>query len=408
MQNFIAQSMRRFGLAPKNKGPVSQASPTRSGGGEAPLQHMKVHGKWSYSTLQYPADIQSRTDLGHYMMFYINVADSVRSQYSTYDSMKPKTMGAQSAGDKRKGKAATEAKQDLNPDQQAVRDGQAWSKGSGVRGRDNTGNSWTPGETDKVIARKPFQGELAKRFKRNLTKRTKDSIVLYMPPNLQVNHAAVYKQNEMGGFGMEMGQRIGHMVSRAQALGGGWEGGLDAAIEALPGFGNQAKREAMKVGAKIGSELIGGDIMAGVDKLSNRAENKFFESTFSEVGFRKFSYTWKFTPRNPKESEVAHDIIKTFKFHMLPELPEVGDFGRYFVVPASFDIFYMFRGDENQWFNKLVTSVLVNMDINYTPNQYQTFRPIDGYTGAPPTEIDMKLDFMETKLITKADVLEGY
>ena len=106
MQNFIAQSMRRFGLAPKNKGPVDQASPTRSGGGEAPLQHMKVNGKWSYSTLQYPADIQSRTDLGHYMMFYINVADSQRSQYSTYDSMKPKAMGAQSAGDKRKGKVA--------------------------------------------------------------------------------------------------------------------------------------------------------------------------------------------------------------------------------------------------------------------------------------------------------------
>jgi hypothetical protein len=33
---------------------------------------------------------------------------------------------------------------------------------------------------------------------------------------------------------------------------------------------------------------------------------------------------------------------------------------------------------------------------------------IDGHNGAPPTEIDMKLDFMETKLITKADVLEGY
>ena len=60
-----------------------------------------------------------------------------------------------------------EAKQDLDPDQQAVRDGKGWSKNSGVKGRDNTGKSWTPGETDKVIARKPFQGELAKRFQRN-------------------------------------------------------------------------------------------------------------------------------------------------------------------------------------------------------------------------------------------------
>ena len=401
MQNFIAQSMRRFGLAPKNKGPVSQASPTRSGGGEAPLQHMKVHGKWSYSTLQYPADIQSRTDLGHYMMFYINVADSVRSQYSTYDSMKPKQTEQKVTGYQQS--HTVESKQDLDPTQQAVRDGPAYSKGSGVRGRDNKGNSWTPGETDKVIARKPFQGELAKRFKRNLTKRTKDSIVLYMPPNLQVNHSAVYKQNEMGGMGMELGQRIKAMASRADAV--GW---FDAAIDAIPGFGQQAGREALKVGAKIGSELIGGDIMAGVDKLGNRAENKFFESTFSEVGFRKFSYTWKFTPRNPKESEVAHDIIKTFKFHMLPELPEVGDFGRYFVVPASFDIFYMFRGDENEWVNKVSTCVLHNMDINYSPGTYQTFRPHQGKKGAPPIEIDMKLDFTETQIITKAEALKGF
>ena len=406
MQNFIAQTMRKHGLAPQNKGSLADASPTRGGGGNAPLQHMKVHGKWSYSTLQYPEDIQSRSDLGHYMMFYINVADSPRSQYSTYDSMKEKQL--EKRDPRSRDTSKREATQSLDPSQQAVRDGTFHSNKSGVKGRDNTGNSWTPGETEKVIARKPFQGELSKRFKVPRTKRTKASIILYMPPNLQVNHNAVYKQNEMGGMGMETGQRIQSMVSRAQALGGGFSGALDAAIEALPGFGQQAGREALRVGAKIGSEIIGGDIMAGVDKMSNRAENKFLESTFKEVPFRKFSYTWKFVPRNPKESEVAYDIIKTFKFHMLPELPEVGDFGRYFVVPAEFDIFYMFRGDENEWVNKISTCVLTNMDINYSPGSYQTFRPHMNKKGAPPIEIDMKLDFMETQLITKAEVLKGY
>ena len=273
MQNFIAQTMRKHGLAPQNKGSLADASPTRGGGGNAPLQHMKVHGKWSYSTLQYPEDIQSRSDLGHYMMFYINVADSPRSQYSTYDSMKEKQL--EKRDPRSRDTSKREATQSLDPSQQAVRDGTFHSNKSGVKGRDNTGNSWTPGETEKVIARKPFQGELSKRFKVPRTKRTKDSIILYMPPNLQVNHNAVYKQNEMGGMGMETGQRIQSMVSRAQALGGGFSGALDAAIEALPGFGQQAGREALRVGAKIGSEIIGGDIMAGVDKMSNRAENKF-------------------------------------------------------------------------------------------------------------------------------------
>ena len=50
------------------------------------------------------------------------------------------------------------------------------------------------------------------------------------------------------------------------------------------------------------------------------------------------------------------------------------------------------------------------MEVNYAPNGYQTFRPIEDptNTGAPPTEIDMKLDFQETKLITKEDVELGF
>ena len=136
--------------------------------------------------------------------------------------------------------------------------------------------------------------------------------------------------------------------------------------------------------------------------------NNFLETTFKGVGFRKFSYTWKFAPKSVKEVEEVEKIIRLFKFHMLPELPDDQVFGRYYVVPSEFDLFYMFRGDENSWVNKIQTSVLVNMEINYTPNQYTTFRPIQGRNGAPPTEIDMKLDFQETKIITKKEVKEGF
>ena len=85
MQNFIAQSMRRMGLAPSNK--VAPTSPNAAGagvGGKAPLAHMEVSSKWSYSSLEYPMDIQTRTDMGHYMMFYVNVADN--TSYSRYNS----------------------------------------------------------------------------------------------------------------------------------------------------------------------------------------------------------------------------------------------------------------------------------------------------------------------------------
>ena len=57
MQNFIAQSMRRFGLAPENKSEASSITPSKAASGQvpnAPMAHMEVGSKWSYSTLEYP------------------------------------------------------------------------------------------------------------------------------------------------------------------------------------------------------------------------------------------------------------------------------------------------------------------------------------------------------------------
>ena len=178
--------------------------------------------------------------------------------------------------------------------------------------------------------------------------------------------------------------------------------------------------KALKDGFKLGSEIaldsaaksIGasgvGNPMAMKNKLENQAMNNYLEVMFTGIAHRKFSYNWKFTPKNAEESAEVDNIIRKFKFHMLPEKPSDTEFGRYWITPSEFDLFYMFRGDENTWFNKVATCVLVNMDINWTPQQYQTFRPVKGKNGAPPVEVDLKLDFMETKLITKAEAAEGY
>ncbi len=406
MKNFVAQSMKRFGL--NKKTPQSPNQETNNASHSDPMAHLKIGSKWSYSTLEYPQDIQSRSDMGHYMMFYINVANSNRSKYSR--------MGG--AGKERKVWAASHhgnagASDDLSnasPEEEMILNRKGHSKDDKAQGKFNTsGGSWMPGQTNRVVQRDSWQGAVTKQTEqKDRTVRTTDSIVMYMPPQVMENNAANYNATEIGGEIMETAGRAMNIISRAEQLGGDMKGGLDAMKEALPGIAGQVKSAMFRGAAKAASALMGGDALAAYDKYSNRAMNNFLETTFKGVGFRKFSYTWKFAPKSIDEVIAAQEIIKTFKFHMLPELPESGDFGRYYVVPAEFDIFYMFRGDENSYFNKIATSVLVNMDVNYSPGQYQTFRPIEGISGAPPTEIDLKLDFQETKVITKADVMEGY
>ena len=412
MKNFIASSMKRFGLQKPNLSQKTPNQDTNNASYTDPLGHLRIGSKWSYATLEYPQDIQTRSDLGHYMMFYINVANSNRSKYSRIGGMKngkfKQKQTTAVAGKNMKSDDLSGVKKDSAQDLILNRKGHA--KDSEAQGKWNTvGQSWEPGQSNRVIARKSYQGATSKQVNQDdRTVRTTDSIVLYMPPQVMENNAANYNATEIGGEIMETAGRAMSIISRAEQLGGDMKGGLDAMKEALPGIAGQVKSAMFRGAAKAASALMGGDALAAYDKYSNRAMNNFLETTFKGVGFRKFSYTCKFTPKSIDEVIAAQDIIKTFKFHMLPELPETDDFGRYYIVPAEFDIFYMFRGDENEFFNKIATSVLVNMDVNYSPGQYQTFRPIDGFDGAPPTEIDMKLDFQETKVITKADVEEGF
>ena len=400
MQNFVAQQMRRFGLAPKNKDAVRTQSPAReSKVGNAPLAHMEIDGRWSYSTLQYPLDIQSRSDLGHYMMFYINVPNETKYENQASSS---KTYGVGTRNIGGQVSAGGQSLRARDPLQQALENRTSASKDSGDGGYNEQGRSWKPGETDKVIARPTHQGTASKLFgQTNRLRRTNDAIVLYMPPQIVMNTMATYKESELG-TSLGMGLEAVETNRSAQLQGGASAAGIQGFKDVMKIGAEQAKKLAKDAFAQSGNDVIGAQ-----QKMQNLASNNFMEVMFGGVGFRKFSYTWKFSPKTPQESDEIDKIIRTFRFHMLPEKKK-GTLGRYYVLPSEFDIFYMFRGEENTWFNKISTCVLVNADVNYAPNGYQTFRPHEGRNGAPPTEIDFKLDFMETKLITKEDVLDGF
>ena len=396
MQNFIAQTMRRTGLAPKNKEAARTQTPSRPNlVGNAPLAHMEIDGRWSYSTLQYPLDIQSRSDLGHYMMFYINVPLESRYKEAVTDK------GIYNVGAINEGETSMMSGKKLrSPAQRQLSSGVFESEKSGPGGVSKDGKSWKPGQSDKVISRKTSQGTANDLFREKRLTRTNDAIVLYMPPQIVAQTMSSYKESEIGSM-LGMGLKAFEESRSAQLQGGVEAGGITAFQNTMKIGAEKARQLAKTAFAQSGNDVIGAK-----QKMNNLATNNFMEVMFSGLGFRKFSYTWKLSPKTPEESDEIDKIIRTFRFHMLPE--KKGNLGRFYTLPAEFDIFYMFRGEENTWFNKISTCVLTNADVNFTPNGYQTFRPHEGRNGAPPTEIDLKLDFMETKLITKEDVLEGY
>ena len=384
MQNFIANSMRRFGLAPKNKvTPKTPQTGKMDSATNAPLGHMEIQGDYSYSTLSYPLDLQSRSDLGHYIMFYVNIPTT--SGYSQFNSTSKKGKNEHGLQHKRKIENLPQAQKELLTGSVRAREDKAGEFSA-------NGKSWKPGHTDKVVPQRAHKGNLPR-----LTKRTADAIVLYMPnTGIASQHTPQWSPSEMGG---DVGEAAGRILQGA----GGWG--------SVAGFAGQFATKLKNAGLAIADAAAGGDVKSTVDKVQNKAENKFLEMFFKGVDMRKYSFQWQFRPKSPEEAYEVYKIIEKFKFHALPEFPDDNRHGRYFTPPATFDIFYMFRGDENQWINKIAECVIGGVNVNYSPSAWQTFRPIEqeGYPqGAPPTEIDLQLDFMETRVITKEDILEGF
>ena len=90
---------------------------------------------------------------------------------------------------------------------------------------------------------------------------------------------------------------------------------------------------------------------------------------------------------------------------MLPELR--GSNSRFMTLPSTFDIHYMYQTSpetsaENSFYSKIATCVLKDCRVNYTPEGVKSFE-----SGAP-TQISMTLGFMETEMLTKQKVAQGF
>ena len=402
----------------------------------SPTGHMSAY-PYRTATLQYPLDIQQRSDLGHYMMFYINVIKEDGKPGQRGDDTKRfhrhdvdlYDVGWSTSGGL-VGMTADNQEEFITATKYGT---------TGTKGKSNPPSAHYPtnvlsqGKDLGIIEKRPARTGLNSNFGKNRTKRTKDCIVLYMPNQIASNYSAGYRESEVGSllgaglnaadkFGAQGGVQqaknfitsIGNAASNVNSK-SARDNMVDSAFDlantfnstAVPYLAQAFSDIALGMANQLGKTMGVGDIRGGYDKLSNRQMNQFLESMFTGIGFRKFSYMFKFTPKSVKEAQEVDAIIRMFKFHMLPELP-MNDFGRYFKIPSEFDMHYMFRGEENTFLNKIANCVCLNVDINYTPNGYQTMRPMRDRPGVPMSEIDMKLDFMETELITKEKILEGF
>jgi len=147
-------------------------------------------------------------------------------------------------------------------------------------------------------------------------------------------------------------------------------------------------------------DMFGMNINNIMEVSTRRVSNPHIEQRFESVSFREFQFVYEFAAKSRQEVESIENIIKTFRFHMHPELISSGLF---FDYPSLFDISIRFKNEENRYMHKISTCYLTSFTTNYTSTGvFATNR--DGQ----PTEIQCTMNFREIEPLHKHRIEEGF
>ena len=357
-----------------------------------------------FSTLSYPLDVINDTTNGHYMLFYINVQNKTRFPYT-------RALDGVQIGEKQittvEQTTETGAVPQLGYKNKVTKSYEEVTTGGAIQNAEAffSGNlpdtNYSDVQTLRQDKTKMKTNLSSTDIMKNATVRIKESVAIYLPPNVQDSYTTkysgaetailgfmaasggkfldAYRKNDFttagellkdtaGGFFTEMGKRAGA-----------------AALDLLT-----SSEGALELGAKI----------------FGATTNPYMEVLFGGVDLRTFTYNFTFAPRSKAERDEVQKIIHTFRFYQAPELRS--NQSMYMGLPAEFDIHYMYQPDdgsearENPYYNKIATCVLQNVTVDYTPEG------VKSHADGSPVLIKMSLQFMETEMITKDHIEAGY
>ncbi len=222
------------------------------------------------------------------------------------------------------------------------------------------------------------------------------NIVLPMPSNLLDPNGVKLKPTELGGL---LGAGVENISAIIQDIQAGGAFKQDTAKEQLKqgkAMINQGVGAGYNALFESASIIPGLDDIAGVaGQLLGAVPNPHVTVFFQGVDLRSHSFTWRFAPKNAKESATIVSIIKEFKASMLPNYrwgaANVLGYPKMVKIslePQVLTDLYMFK-----------PCMISAVNVNYAPNGIPSF-----FAGTnQPTAIEFQVSFQELEIFTSQD-----
>ena len=151
----------------------------------------------------------------------------------------------------------------------------------------------------------------------------------------------------------------------------------------------------------LGSQVSPQSVVA---RSTGQILNNNLELLFSGVNLRSFPFSFTFSPRNPKESDVVKGIIRSLKMSMAAKAGEFNGSaqGIFLKSPDLFQLDYLKDGKNHPFLNRFKLCALTGMSVNYTnAGTYAS------YNDGTPVNIRMNVTFKEINPIYHEDYLQA-
>ena len=206
-------------------------------------------------------------------------------------------------------------------------------------------------------------------------------VVLPIPTNLNDNFSVSYNDAKLGPV-------MGALVETGRNI---IEGKQDLASKETA----QTIMGAAAVGVRGEVGRLGGEtLLANIDKVTGAVPNPHLAAIFQDIGLREHSFSFRFSPKNSKESQILKTLIFNIKKRILPGTAG-GDSktGPLFTFPDVVDITFGPSEDIPYMFERCVVT---SFAVNYSPNGTPSF-----FKDGSPTDIEMNISFKEIRVITR-------
>ena len=163
-------------------------------------------------------------------------------------------------------------------------------------------------------------------------------------------------------------------------------------------------------GSITGDQITASDVFSSAKGV---IRNPNTEVLFQNMNLRTFDHSFKMSPYDKKDENNIQTILKEFKRAMLPSY-SIGDTqlmgnsdsaevdAAFIKVPKLVQVSYMRGGSPHTYLPRYKLCALTDVSIGYTPdNNYATF------TKGGPVAYELKLNFLETKLIYSEEIATG-